>query len=79
MAKRPGDLERLKRNPTGERFSDLERVILHAGFALDRIRGSHYVYVRGSQVLTVVKPHGKRKTCHPADVRDVIRFLEEEE
>jgi predicted RNA binding protein YcfA (HicA-like mRNA interferase family) len=45
----------------------------------DRARGSHHVYVRGGRVLTIVKPHGTHKTCHPGDVRDVIRFLEEEE
>jgi predicted RNA binding protein YcfA (HicA-like mRNA interferase family) len=78
VTRRPDDLERLKRNPTGIRFSDLERVILGAGFVLDRTRGSHHVYVRGGRVLTVLKPHGKRKTCHPRDVRDVIRFLEDE-
>lgn len=78
MAPQPDDLERLKRNPKGVRFADLERIILRAGFVLDRIRGSHHVYVRGGRVLTVVKPHGRHKTCHPRDVRDIIRFLEEE-
>ncbi|MFA5028617.1 MAG: type II toxin-antitoxin system HicA family toxin [Candidatus Methylomirabilota bacterium] len=72
------DLERLRRNAKGVRFADLERVILRAGFALDRARGSHRVYVRAGQILTVVKPHGRHTTCHPRDVRDVIRFLEGE-
>lgn len=78
MTSQSDDLERLKRKPTGVRFSDLERIILRAGFTLDRVRGSHHVYVRGGRVLTIVKPHGKRKTCHPRDVRDAIRFLEDE-
>ncbi len=78
MAKDPGELQRLKRDPKGVRFSELERIILRTGFVLDRTRGSHHVYVRGNRVLTVVKPHGGRKACHPRDVRDVIRFLEEE-
>ena len=72
------DLERLRRNPRGVRFADLERVIFRAGFALDRSHGSHHVYVRGGRVLTLVKPHGTHTSCHPRDVRDVIRFLEEE-
>ncbi len=78
MTSQADDLTRLKRNPAGVRFSNLERIILRAGFTLDRTRGSHCVYVRGNRILTVVRPHGKRKTCHPRDVRDVIRFLEEE-
>lgn len=79
MEEAPDELERLRRNPRGIRFSDLERFILRAGFVLDRARGSHHVYVHGNRVLTVVKPHGRHKTCHPRDVRDVIRFLEEEQ
>ncbi len=78
MVSKSENMERLKRNPKGIRFQDLERIILRAGFVLDRTRGSHCVYVRGGRVLTVVKPHGKHKTCHPKDVRDVLRFLEEE-
>lgn len=78
MGRRRDDLQRLKRNPRDVRFSELERIILRAGFVLDRTRGSHHVYVRGRRVLTIVKPHGTHKTCHPTDVRDVIRFLEEE-
>jgi hypothetical protein len=35
------------------------------------------VYVRTGQILTVVKPHGRHTICHPRDVRDVIRILEE--
>ena len=78
MVKRPDDLDRLKRKRKGVRFAELERIILRAGFSLDRVRGSHHVYVRGNRILAVVKPHGGRKTCHPGDVRDVVRFLEEE-
>jgi len=77
MASLADELDRLRRNPKGIRFADLERVILRAGFTLDRSRGSHRVYVRGGQVLTIVKPHGTHTSCHPRDVRDVIRFLEE--
>ena len=72
------DLERLRRNPRGVRFADLERVIFRAGFALDTSHGSHHVYVRTGQILTVVKPHGQHTTCHPRDVLDVTRVLEEE-
>ena len=78
MASLADELARLRRNPKGIRFADLERVILRAGFTLDRSRGSHRVYVRGGRVLTLVKPHGTHTSCHHRDVRDVIRFLEEE-
>ena len=41
MASLADELARLRRNPKGIRFADLERGILRAGFTLDRSRGSH--------------------------------------
>jgi predicted RNA binding protein YcfA (HicA-like mRNA interferase family) len=72
------DLTKIKANPKGVRFNELEKVILRAGFRLVNIRGSHHVYKRGEKILTVVKPQGRHKHCHWLDVRDVIRFLEED-
>lgn len=72
-------IQRIKNNPKNVRFSELERVVLQAGFRLERVGGSHHVYVKGNTVLTIVKPHGRRKLCHPQDVRDVLNFLEEED
>jgi predicted RNA binding protein YcfA (HicA-like mRNA interferase family) len=72
------DISRIKKNPRGVRFKELERVILGKGYKRINIRGSHYVYKKGSQVLTVVKPHGGHKHCHWLDVKDVIRVLEED-
>jgi len=72
------DLARMKQNPKGVRFRELERVILGSGFRRVNIRGSHHVYKRGKRVLTVVKPHGGHKHCHWLDVKDTIRILEED-
>jgi predicted RNA binding protein YcfA (HicA-like mRNA interferase family) len=72
------DLSRIKENPQGVRFSELQKVILRAGFRLVNIKGSHYVYKKGSKILTIVKPHGGHKHCHWLDVKDVIKILEED-
>ena len=72
------DLSRIKQNPKGVRFKELERVIFGAGFKRVNIRGSHPVYKKGNKILTVIKPHGGRKYCHWLDVKDVIRILEED-
>jgi len=71
------DLSRIKQNPKGVRFSELERVILQEGFKRVNDRGSHYVYKKGSKILTVVKPHAGHKHCHWLDVKDVITIIEE--
>jgi len=72
------DLSRIKQNPKGVRFSELERVILQEGFKRVNVRGSHHVYKKGSKILTVVKPHAGHKHCHWLDVKDVIKNLEED-
>ncbi len=72
------DFLRIKANPKGVRFKELEKAILKAGFKLVNIKGSHHVYKRGENILTVVKPHGKHKHYHWLDVKDVINILEED-
>jgi predicted RNA binding protein YcfA (HicA-like mRNA interferase family) len=78
MSEKDKDLSRIKGNPEGVRFKELEKVILRAGFRLMNISGSHHVYKKGSKILTVVKPHGRHKHCHWLDVKDVIKILEED-
>jgi predicted RNA binding protein YcfA (HicA-like mRNA interferase family) len=40
-------------------------------------RGSHCTYHRADgRLLTIVRPHGKRKTCHPEDVRKILEALQ---
>lgn len=72
------DISRMKQNPKGVRFKELERIILESGFERVNIRGSHHVYKKGEKILTIVKPHGGRKHCHWLDVKDTIKFLEED-
>jgi len=73
------DLSRIKENPKGVRFKELEKFILRAGFRRVNIKGSHHVYKKGNRILTVVRPHGKKhKYCHWLDVKDVIKILEED-
>jgi predicted RNA binding protein YcfA (HicA-like mRNA interferase family) len=72
------DISRMKQNPKGVRFKELEDIILGSGFKRVNIRGGHYVYKKGDRILTVVKPHRGHKHCHWLDVKDVIKVLEED-
>ena len=39
-------------------------------------RGSHCTYHRADgRVLTIVRPHGRRTTCHPDDIRKLLEAL----
>jgi len=43
------DLSKIKQNPKGVRFNELERIILGSGFRRLSIRGSHHVYKKGTK------------------------------
>jgi predicted RNA binding protein YcfA (HicA-like mRNA interferase family) len=64
-------------NPGATRFASVDALLRHEGFVLFNQRGSHCTYHRADgRVLTIVKPHGKRKTCSPPDIRKLLEALE---
>lgn len=76
MSRRDKLIQRLLNSPHDIRFSELEALLRHEGYALFNQKGSHCTYHReGGKLITVVKPHGGRKTCHPADVRKLLGIL----
>ncbi len=76
MARREKLIEQMRNSPGTIRFGEVDALLKHEGFVLFNQRGSHCSYHRSDgRVLTVVKPHGGRKTCHPADIRKLLRAL----
>jgi predicted RNA binding protein YcfA (HicA-like mRNA interferase family) len=76
MARREKLLQKMQRNPRGVRFAELQALLRYEGFVLFNWRGSHCTYHRADgRLLTIVRPHGKRKTCHPDDIRKVLEAL----
>lgn len=71
-------LAKLKQNPKHVRFDELDAVLRVAGFTLRGVHGSHYYYKRGKKLVAIVKPHGGRKFCASQDVKDLVRYLEQE-
>ncbi len=67
----------MRETPAKIRFTEVEALLHYEGFVLFNSRGSHRTYHReDGRVLTVVRPHGKRKTCHPSDIRRILEALE---
>jgi predicted RNA binding protein YcfA (HicA-like mRNA interferase family) len=67
----------MRATPGKVRYSEVEALLRFEGFVLFNRRGSHRTYHReDGRVLTVVQPHGKRKTCHPADIVRILEALE---
>jgi predicted RNA binding protein YcfA (HicA-like mRNA interferase family) len=77
MGRREKLLEKMRRSPQSIRFEEVDRLLRYEGFVLFNQRGSHCTYHRADgRLLTVVRPHGKRKTCYPQDVRRILEALQ---
>jgi predicted RNA binding protein YcfA (HicA-like mRNA interferase family) len=69
-------LAKMRNTPHQIRFGELEALLRYEGFVLFNQRGSHCTYHRpDGRVLTMVRPHGRRKTCHPTDIRKLLEAL----
>lgn len=79
MSQRDKLLAKMRTRPDNIRFQDVDALLRHLGFVLFNQRGSHCTYHRtDGHLLTIVKPHGGRKTCHPADIRRLLKVLDDE-
>lgn len=78
MTRKEKLLARIINNRKTVRFEELEGLILGHGFEKVGGKGSHNVYAKEGRIITLVKPHGGRKFCHPLDVQGVLEALEEE-
>ena len=66
----------MRNSPGRIRFGEVDALLRYESFILFNQRGSHCTYHRlEGRVLTIVKPHGGRKTCHPADIRKLLGAL----
>jgi predicted RNA binding protein YcfA (HicA-like mRNA interferase family) len=65
--------ERIARRPNAVRFSEAQAVLEAYGWELARVTGSHHIFVRGAERLSVPfrRPH-----ILPSYVRDILRATE---
>ena len=69
-------LQRLKNNPKSATFDDVRRLLLQAGYNLDRVTGSHHVSKR-AETIFVIPVHANRvKSIY---VKRVIKLIETNE
>lgn len=77
MTRREKLIERMRQSPGAVRFSEVEALLRYEGFVLFNSRGSHRSYHRADgRLLTLVRPHGGRTLCHPADIRKLLELLQ---
>ena len=76
VSRREKLIEKMRRTPGSIRFAEVETLLRHEGFVLFNTRGSHRTYHDASgRVLTLVRPHGGRKTCDPDDIKTLLEVL----
>ena len=76
MSRREKLIEKMRRTPGGIRFAEVETLLSHEGFVLFNARRSHRTDHHASgEALTLVRPHGRRKTCDPDDIKTLLEVL----
>ncbi len=53
---------------------EAEKLLLGAGFVIDRQKGSHRIYVKNG--CRMVIPHHSGKTLHPKIVKELFTIIE---
>ncbi|MBX9787471.1 MAG: type II toxin-antitoxin system HicA family toxin [Pirellulales bacterium] len=76
MSRRDKLIEQMRNSPGEIRFGSVAALLSHEGFVVFNKRGSHRTYHhKDGRVLTIVVPHGSRKTCHPSDIQKLLKVL----
>ncbi len=78
MTKREKLRQRLKNNPRNATFSDIRKLLEQEGFELDRITGSHHVFVKGEIAFVVPVHSNKVKTVYVKRVIELIDQADEQ-
>lgn len=68
--------QRVAQHPNAVRFEDLRHLLEAYGWTLDRVRGSHYIFTRDGETLTV--PH-RRPHVLAVYVKKVLSLTEGED
>jgi predicted RNA binding protein YcfA (HicA-like mRNA interferase family) len=78
MGRREKLIEKMRNSPRNIRFGEVNSLLRYEGFVLFNKRGSHRTYHHADgRLITIVVPHGGRKTCNPSDIRKLLKISEQ--
>jgi hypothetical protein len=65
-------------SPKSITFGDLQRLVVAAGFVLDRHHGDHAIYIRNGipEIINLQPRKGDKRMAKPYQVQQVIEILE---
>ncbi len=68
MTQRDKLIDRIRRRPVEADFSDVQSLLEHFGWVLDRETGSHVIFVKqGAFPINIPKKHGRKVKRHYLD------------
>ena len=65
-------IEKMKNQPNGIRVAELDKVLTHFGYRLDRQRGSHRQYINEIGNVITIKDENPLKAVYVKDVLNRI-------
>ncbi|MBQ3225193.1 MAG: type II toxin-antitoxin system HicA family toxin [Oscillospiraceae bacterium] len=68
-------LNKMKNQPNGIRISEIDKVLTHYGYRLDRQRGSHRQYINKNGDVITIKDESPAKAVYVKDVLNRIKNL----
>jgi hypothetical protein len=76
MTQREKLIDRMRNNPKGVRFEDVDALLAYYGFERRQpgSGSSHYVYRRGAHVITIAR---HKPFVHSQAVREILRILDD--
>ena len=66
-------ITKMKNQPNGIRISEIDKVLTHYGYRLDRQRGSHRQYINGTGDVITIKDESPAKAVYVKDVLNRIK------
>lgn len=77
MSRKDKIIKKIRQNPSGIRFEEIESLLLGLGFRKRQSGSSHCVYRKEDKIIMIVKPHKGEKFTAVVDVKKVLEYLEE--
>lgn len=69
-------LLKIAASQTNVRFRDLERLAVALGFELDRVKGSHHIYIHSQHTGAILNLQPDGKDAKPYQVRQLLKLVE---
>lgn len=63
-------LAKMRRLPPEMRLADVQKVLEHLGWSLDRITDSHFIYDRGADTISIPHKRGMVKRVYLQQILD---------